>query len=106
MCFFPKKSIVFYAVGINQYDIDGKGASLHAEMDAVQKLKDMSRIKKTPTKIIAIVFRVNNAGTRIMMAKPCCHCIAGMKRALERKNYKLHKGWYTTDAGKYERFVL
>lgn len=30
---------MFYAVGTNQYDIDGKGTSLHAEMDAVQNLK-------------------------------------------------------------------
>ena len=98
---------MFYAVGTNQYDIDGKGTSLHAEMDAVQKLKDASRFglsSKKPKRVIVIVFRVNNAGTRLMMAKPCCHCIAGMKRMLERKNYKLHKGWYSTDEGMYERF--
>jgi|TARA_Y100000389_G_C17419660_1_gene495935 hypothetical protein len=100
---------VFYAVGTNQYDIDGKGTSLHAEMDAVQKLKDYSRLgfsTKKPKKVIAIVFRVNNAGTRIMMSKPCHQCIAGMKRELERKNYKLHKGWYSTDEGKYEKFNI
>ena len=91
---------------MNQYDIDGNGTSLHAEMDAVQKLKDMSELKNTKTKVIAIIFRVNNAGTRIMMSKPCCHCLAGMKHALERKNYKLHKGWYSTVEGKYERFML
>jgi hypothetical protein len=75
-------------------------------MDAVQKLKDMSALKNTKTKVIAIVFRVNNAGTRIMMSKPCGHCIAGMKHALERKHYKLHKGWYTTNEGTYERFEV
>jgi hypothetical protein len=95
---------VFYAVGVNQYDIDGKGTSLHAEMDAVQKLKDLTKTKKTQTCVFAIVFRVNNAGTRLLMSKPCCHCIAGMKRALDKKNYKLHKGWYSTDDGTYERF--
>ena len=96
-------------MGINQYDIDGKGMSLHAEINAVQKLKDYSRngtSTKKPKKVIAIVFRVNNAGTRIMMAKPCCHCLAGMKRELEKKNYKLHKGWYSTDDGTYSRFIL
>lgn len=100
---------MFYAVGTNQYDIDGKGTSLHAEMDAVQKLKDYSRLgfsTKKPKKVIAIVFRVNNSGTRIMMSKPCHQCIAGMKRELERKNYKLHKGWYSTDEGKYEKFNI
>ncbi len=100
---------MFYAVGTNQYDIDGKGTSLHAEMDAVQKLKDYSRLgfsTKKPKKVIAIVFRVNNAGTRIMMSKPCHQCIAGMKRELERKKYKLHKGWYSTDEGKYEKFNI
>ena len=53
---------MFYAVGTNQYDIDGKGTSLHAEMDAVQKLKENSRFGSTtkkPKKIIVIVFRVN-----------------------------------------------
>lgn len=89
-------------MGVNQYDIDGKGTSLHAEMDAVQKL-NISRTKK-PKKVIIIVFRVNNAGTRLMMSKPCCHCIAGMKLALDKKNYKMHKGWYSADDGTYSRF--
>ena len=99
---------MFYAVGTNQYDIDGKGTSLHAEMDAVQKLNNAIGFgsSKNPKKVIVIIFRVNNAGTRLMMAKPCCHCIAGMKRELGRKNYKLHKGWYSTDAGTYARFVF
>ena len=47
-------------MGINQYDIDGKGTSLHAEIDAVQKLKDYSRngtSTKKPKKVIGLVNR-------------------------------------------------
>lgn len=97
---------MFYVEGINYYDIDEKGTSIHAEIDAIQKLKNMSLVKNTPTKIIIVVYRVNNAGTRIMMAKPCANCINEMKSELEKKNYKLHRGWYSTNEGTYERFRL
>ena len=95
---------MFYAVGSNQYNIDLKHKSLHAEVDAVNKLK--YNHKKKSKKVTIIVFRVNNAGTKLLMSKPCSCCIATIKRTLAYKNYTLHKGWYTTNEGTYEKFTI
>ena len=92
-------SIVFYAYGINQYNVDYKFTSIHAEIDAVSKLKRSEKTKK----INMIVFRVNNSGTKLCMAKPCSDCIKGIKRNLKYKNYKLkaNKCWYTNVDGDF-----
>ena len=90
-------SIVFYAYGINQYNIDYKFTSIHAEIDAVSKLRKSKKCKK----VNMIVFRVNNSGSKLCMAKPCCNCIKGIKQEFERKNYRLkaNKCWYTDEDG-------
>jgi len=93
-------SILFYAYGINRYNIDYKFTSIHAEMDAVSKLKSSEKCKK----VNVVVFRVNNSGTKLCMAKPCCNCAKGIKDAFEHKNYKLkaNKCWYTNEVGELE----
>jgi hypothetical protein len=92
-------SIVFYAYGINQYNIDYKFTSLHAEVDAVTKLKSSEKCKK----VTMVVFRVNNSGTKLCMAKPCKNCINTIKSELKQKNYKLkgNRCWYTDEAGNF-----
>jgi len=88
---------VFYAFGINYYNINNSANkknndSLHAEVDCVMKLK--KREKKT--NINLVVFRTNNKGDTYMMAKPCNNCIITINRVLDKKNYIL-KGLYYTD---------
>lgn len=92
--------IVFYAFGMNRYNVDLKYTSIHAEIDAVRKLKKSEKTKK----INIVVFRVNNSGSRLCMAKPCCNCVNGIKKALEEKNYKLkaNRCWYTNEDGDFE----
>tara|TARA_B100000900_G_scaffold300910_1_gene259472 strand:+ start:500 stop:787 length:288 start_codon:yes stop_codon:yes gene_type:complete len=88
---------MFYAYGINRYNVDYKFTSIHAEIDAVSKLKKSEKTKK----VNIIVFRVNNSGTKLCMAKPCCNCINGIKRGFKKKNYKLkgNRCWYTDEEG-------
>ena len=92
-------SIMFYAYGINRYNVDLKFTSIHAEMDAVYQLKKSEKTKK----INMVVFRVNNSGTRLCMAKPCQPCVNGIKKELGYKNYKLkaNKCWYTDEDGNF-----
>lgn len=92
--------IMFYAYGINQYNIDYKFSSIHAEIDAVSKLKPSEKCKE----VKMIVFRVNNGGTKLCMAKPCCNCVKGIKHAFNHKNYRLkaNKCWYTNESGEFE----
>ena len=104
MSLFLKIGHVFYSVGFNQYNIDLKNTSLHAEVDAVNKLKPNHKTKSK--KVIIIVFRVNNSGTKLLMSKPCSCCIATIKKSLSYKNYTLHKGWYTETDGNYKEFYI
>jgi|TARA_B100001093_G_C26487632_1_gene867616 cytidine deaminase len=85
---------IFYAVGVNQYNIDGKYSSLHAEVDAVNKLKKSEKNKR----VNMIVFRVNKQGD-ICMSKPCINCMKVIKKELKRKNYKCPIIYYTEQDG-------
>ena len=91
---------MFYAYGINQYNIDFKFTTIHAEIDAVSKLKPSRKRKE----VKMIVFRVNNSGTKLCMAKPCCNCVKGIKDGFNHKNYRLkaNKCWYTNESGEFE----
>ena len=83
---------MFYAFGINYYNINNRNDTIHAEVDCVQKLKKCEK----KTNINLLVFRTNNAGNVLMMAKPCNNCIYTIDKILEKKNYIL-KGLYYTD---------
>ena len=92
---------MFYAYGFNQYNVYGI-KSIHAEVDALNKLK--SNKKKKPKKVNIIIFRINNAGTKLLMAKPCFNCQQSIIEILKYKNYKLKKCWFTTNEGYFEQF--
>ena len=66
--------------------------SLHAEMDAFQKLPQFSK----HTVITMIVFRTTRNDT-LTMSRPCCHCIPKIAKLLKQKNCSLKGGsiWYT-----------
>ena len=40
------------------------------------------------------------------MSKPCCNCIKYIKKQLEKKNYKLYRGFYSDDDGNFIRFKI
>jgi cytidine deaminase len=92
-------SDAFDLFGINHYNIDSKFNSRHAEVDAVTKLRYTEKQKQ----ITIIVFRTNNNGDKLMMAKPCEHCVLQIRRTLKFKNYKLkgNKCWYTDIDGNF-----
>ena len=85
-----KAGRVFYATGINYYNIDGKGKSIHAEMDAINNLKHSYKEKK----VDLFVFRTNKCGNTLSMSKPCCNCMNNMHYGMERKGYKLRRIYY------------
>ena len=68
---------------------------VHAEVDCVERLKKSE--KMSPINII--VFRTNNNGSKLMMAKPCENCLKTIDFTLKRKNYKLKKLCYTDENG-------
>lgn len=102
MSFLVKEGNVFYSIGYNQYNIDGKIKSLHAEVDAINHLK----YSEKTTKVIIVVYRINNAGTKFLMSKPCSCCMNYMRSQLKYKNYKLHRGYYSDNDGNFQKFIL
>ena len=91
---------MFYAFGVNQYNINLKASEdnkdcIHAEVDCIQKLKKSQK----PQPLNIIVFRTNNKGDKLMMAKPCINCENCINFTLKRKNYILKKIYYTNDDG-------
>ena len=93
---------MFYGTGLNWYNVDYKNATIHAEVDALNKIKYSRKTKK----IIIIVYRINNAGTKYLMSKPCDNCMKSIKETLEKKNYKLHRGYYTDNNSQFIRFTI
>ena len=91
---------MFYAFGHNQYNLNNKKSNIcydciHAEVDCVQRLKKSQ--KKCPINLI--VFRTNNKGDKLMMAKPCENCLNTIDFTLKKKNYKLKKLIYSDENG-------
>ena len=68
---------------------------VHAEVDCVERLKKSEKMSP----INLIVFRTNNNGSKLMMAKPCENCLKTIDFTLKRKNYKLKKLCYTNENG-------
>jgi cytidine deaminase len=89
---------VFYGRGINHYNVDkeysggdNKHSTIHAEVDAINHLRYTTK----RTKVNLFVFRTNPQGTRLMMAKPCEHCMKYINTNIQRKGYRLHRIYYT-----------
>ena len=89
----------FDIFGINHYNIDTKFKSRHAEVDAVTKLRYSEKQKQ----VTMLVFRTNNKGNKLLMAKPCDNCVRTIRKTLKYKNYKLkaNKCYYTDREGKF-----
>lgn len=88
--------------GYNQYNLSNSASennkdNIHAEVHCVNQLKKMR--KKTPINLI--VFRTNNQGNALLMAKPCQNCIKAINKTLTFKSYKLKKLWYTDVSGNF-----
>tara|TARA_Y100000389_G_C17450756_1_gene514621 strand:+ start:514 stop:792 length:279 start_codon:yes stop_codon:yes gene_type:complete len=82
---------MFYGNGINYYNIDGKYNSIHAEVNAINKLPINNKRKK----VNVFVFRTNKSGKVLTMAKPCDNCIKYIKQNLRIKGYRLNNIFYT-----------
>lgn len=87
--------IVFYAFGFNQYNIDKKFKSIHAEHDAVNKLRFCEKNKK----VDVLIFRISKNGCNVMLGAPCESCRQHLKYGIKKKGYKLNKVYYTTNFG-------
>ena len=76
----------------------------HAEMDAINKLKQREKNKKL-YKVNIMVIRVNNSGN-LCASQPCHKCVEYMKTVAKDKGYKIKKIYYSTSERTIERKIL
>tara|TARA_Y100000389_G_C17456576_1_gene518564 strand:+ start:2746 stop:3075 length:330 start_codon:yes stop_codon:yes gene_type:complete len=92
--FLIKVGRVFYARGVNYYNLDGGIRTRHAEVDCVQKLKPSKKNKK----ISMLVIR-STPTQKLCNAKPCQHCIDTVFKVAIKKGYKIHRIYYSDCKG-------
>jgi len=73
---------------------------VHAEMDAINKLK--SRQNNKLFKVNILVIRVNDSG-KLCSSQPCHKCVHYMKTIAVNKGYKIKDIYYSTREGLIEK---
>jgi len=101
---------MFYNLGTNQYGVskrlnkDNYYDSLHAEMDAMNKLPINKKNKMI--KINVFVFRISRSKKRnLMLAKCCDNCYKGIYSIAKQKNYKIKNIFFTNNEGVVEKYI-
>ena len=92
--FMINHASMFYSFGYNQYNIDNKYQTIHAEEHAIHKLK----FSKKKRKVNVMIFRICNLGKNILSGKPCINCKKLLKYNIKKKGYKLNRVYYTSDS--------
>ena len=86
------------SIGLNKMgDIEGKKPGIHAEYDAINKLKNLKQ-KKHLKSINLLVIRLSKNG-KMQNSKPCENCIKTIKFLPEKKGYKIKKIYYSNYNG-------
>lgn len=84
--------------GFNQMgDIYGNEPGIHAEHDAINKLKPLRR-KKHLENINLLVIRISKYN-KLLNSKPCANCINLIKILPEKKGYRIKNIYYSNDNG-------
>ena len=93
------------SIGFNQMgDVDGNYAGIHAEHDAINKLKPLDRNRR-PESINLLVIRVSKSN-KLLNSKPCANCIKTMKFLPEKKGYRIKYIYYSNDNGDIVKYSL
>ena len=78
-------------------DINGNEPGIHAEHDAINKLKPLQH-KKHLQLINMLVIRLSK-NNKIQNSKPCANCIKNMKILPKKKGYRIKNIYYSNDNG-------
>jgi len=85
-------------------DSDGNEAGVHAEHDALKKLKPL-KIKKNLESINLLVIRLSKKN-KIQSSKPCNNCINLINLIPEKKGYKIKNIYYSDHEGNIVKTTL
>ena len=100
--------IVFYAKGINYYNVDNNLLKTrHSEVDAVQKLKPNSiKFKNNFKELNLLVIRTNKQGSNLLLSKPCNNCIKYIKKYSKLKGYKINKIYFINNLNQLSKMKI
>jgi tRNA(Arg) A34 adenosine deaminase TadA len=91
------KNINILSIGSNSMgDIDGKFPSIHAEINALNKIKLINKRKKRLENINMLVIRLSKHN-KLQNSKPCANCIKQMKTISEKRGYKIKNIYYSNN---------
>jgi cytidine deaminase len=92
-------------MGINQVgDVDGKTPGIHAEHNALLKLKPL-KFKKNLESINILVVRFSKKNS-LQESKPCFNCIQNMSVLPQQKGYKINNIYYSDNDGNIVKTTL
>ncbi len=85
-------------------DISGNQPGIHAEHDAINRLKPLRRKKHLQNiNILVVRFSKNN---KLQNSKPCANCIENMKVLPEKKGYRIRNIYYSNENGEIVKSSL
>ena len=92
------KKTKILSFGVNQSsNSDCITAEIHAEQDAINKLKPL-KYKKNLESINILVIRLSSKN-KLQSSKPCANCIESMKNNPTKKGYKIQNVYYSDSEG-------
>ena len=92
------KKTKILSFGVNQSsNSDCITAEIHAEQDAINKLKPL-KYKKNLESINILVIRLSSKN-KLQSSKPCANCIESMKNNPIKKVYKIQNVYYSDSEG-------
>jgi cytidine deaminase len=92
------KKAKILSFGVNQSsNSDCITAEIHAEQDAINKLKPL-KYKKNLESINILVIRLSSKN-KLQSSKPCANCIESMKNNPTKKGYKIQNVYYSDSEG-------
>lgn len=78
-------------------DTNGNQPGVHAEHDAINRLKPLQR-KKRLQNVNILVIRLSK-NNKMQNSKPCANCIETIKTLPEKKGYRIKNIYYSGDNG-------
>ena len=92
------KKTKILSFGVNQSpNSDYITPGIHAEQDAINKLKPL-KYKKKLESINILVIRLSSKN-KLQSSKPCANCIESMKNNPTKKGYKIQNVYYSDSEG-------
>jgi deoxycytidylate deaminase len=99
-----KMGIMFYGTGINEYQVDGKIRTIHAEINASHSIKRNNRNKKK--KIYFCVLTTNRLkGDKFRTSRPCFHCLHYSFNECLRKGYIIKRYYFFNESNKLDYYT-